>query len=36
LRGSQIDFIDDLIGRMFKIRNPSATASCGCGSSFAV
>ncbi len=36
LRGCQIDFIDDLMGRMFKIRNPAATASCGCGSSFAV
>lgn len=36
LRGSKIDFIDDLMGRMFKIVNPAATASCGCGSSFAV
>jgi iron-sulfur cluster assembly accessory protein len=36
LRGSKIDFIDDLMGRMFKIENPAATASCGCGSSFAV
>jgi iron-sulfur cluster assembly accessory protein len=36
LRGSKIDFIDDLMGRMFKIHNPAATASCGCGSSFAL
>ncbi len=36
LRGSRIDFVDDLMGRMFKIDNPSATASCGCGSSFSV
>jgi iron-sulfur cluster assembly accessory protein len=36
LRGCEIDFIDDLMGRMFKIHNPAATASCGCGSSFAV
>jgi iron-sulfur cluster assembly accessory protein len=36
LRGSQIDFVDDLMGRMFKIHNPAATASCGCGSSFSV
>lgn len=36
LRGCRIDFIDDLMGRMFKIDNPAATASCGCGSSFAV
>src|SRR5919108_1701650 len=31
LRGAKIDFIDNLMGRMFKIDNPSATASCGCG-----
>lgn len=36
LRGCTIDFIDDLMGRMFKIHNPAATASCGCGSSFAL
>lgn len=36
LRGCRVDFIDNLMGRMFKIENPAATASCGCGSSFAV
>jgi len=36
LRGSKIDFIDGLMGQMFKIDNPQATASCGCGSSFAI
>ncbi len=36
LRGSEIDFVDDLMGRTFKIHNPAATASCGCGSSFSV
>jgi iron-sulfur cluster assembly accessory protein len=36
LRGSKVDFVDGLMGRMFKIDNPLATASCGCGSSFAV
>jgi iron-sulfur cluster assembly accessory protein len=36
LRGSQIDFVDDLMGRVFKIHNPAATASCGCGSSFSI
>ena len=36
LRGSKVDFVDGLMGRMFKIENPLATASCGCGSSFAV
>ncbi len=36
LRGSTIDFVDDLMGSMFKIHNPQATASCGCGTSFAI
>ncbi len=36
LRGSRIDFVNDLIGQSFKIDNPNATASCGCGTSFAV
>ncbi len=36
LRGSKIDFIDDLMGQSFKILNPNATASCGCGTSFSV
>ena len=36
LEGSEIDFVDDLIGASFKIRNPNATASCGCGTSFSV
>src|SRR3954464_12479532 len=34
--GSQIDFVDDLIGQSFKINNPKATASCGCGTSFSL
>lgn len=34
--GSEIDFVDDLIGQAFQIRNPNAVASCGCGTSFAV
>lgn len=36
LDGSTIDFVDDLIGQSFKITNPNATASCGCGTSFAL
>ncbi len=36
MAGSQIDFVDDLIGASFKIKNPKATASCGCGTSFAL
>ena len=36
LRGATIDFVNDLIGQSFKINNPNATASCGCGTSFSV
>lgn len=36
LEGSEIDFVDDLIGSAFKINNPNAVASCGCGTSFSV
>jgi iron-sulfur cluster assembly accessory protein len=36
MAGSQIDFVDDLIGQSFKISNPQATASCGCGTSFSI
>ncbi|MBI2719918.1 MAG: iron-sulfur cluster insertion protein ErpA [Rhizobiales bacterium] len=36
LAGAEIDFVDDLIGQSFKIRNPNATASCGCGTSFSI
>jgi iron-sulfur cluster assembly accessory protein len=36
LEGSTVDFVDDLIGQAFKIQNPNATASCGCGTSFSV
>jgi len=34
--GAEIDFVEDLIGASFQVRNPNATASCGCGSSFSV
>ncbi len=36
LEGSEIDFVDNLLGQSFQIRNPNAVASCGCGTSFAV
>jgi iron-sulfur cluster assembly accessory protein len=36
MAGSQIDFVDDLIGASFQIRNPNATAACGCGTSFSI
>ena len=34
--GAEIDFVDDLIGQSFQIRNPNAVAACGCGTSFTV
>lgn len=34
--GSQIDFVDDLIGASFKVINPNVKAACGCGTSFAL
>ena len=34
--GSEIDFVDDLMGQSFQIKNPNAVASCGCGTSFSV
>jgi iron-sulfur cluster assembly accessory protein len=34
--GSEIDFVDDLIGQSFKVKNPQAKSSCGCGTSFTV
>ena len=36
LAGSQVDFVDDLIGASFRVNNPNATASCGCGTSFSI
>lgn len=36
MEGSEIDFVDDLIGQSFQIKNPNATASCGCGTSFSI
>ncbi len=34
--GAQIDFVDDLMGQSFQIKNPLASASCGCGTSFTI
>lgn len=34
--GAEIDYVDDLIGQSFEIRNPNAVAACGCGTSFAL
>ena len=36
LKGSVIDFVDELAGAEFKIRNPNAKSSCGCGVSFSI
>jgi iron-sulfur cluster assembly accessory protein len=36
MAGAEIDFVDDLIGASFRVNNPNATASCGCGTSFTV
>ena len=36
MAGSEIDYVDDLIGASFKVKNPQATASCGCGTSFSI
>jgi len=36
LAGSEIDYVNELIGSAFKINNPNATANCGCGTSFSI
>ena len=36
LSGSQIDFVDELAGAEFRVRNPNAKSSCGCGVSFSI
>jgi iron-sulfur cluster insertion protein len=36
LNGAEIDFVEDLMGAAFQIRNPNAASSCGCGNSFSV
>lgn len=36
LAGSQIDFVEDLIGSYFEVKNPNASSACGCGASFAI
>jgi iron-sulfur cluster insertion protein len=36
LKGSEIDFVEDLIGSYFAVKNPNASSTCGCGSSFSI
>ena len=36
LSGAEIDFVEDLVGASFQVKNPNAKSSCGCGSSFSI
>lgn len=36
LGGAEVDFVEELVGSSFQIRNPNATSSCGCGNSFSI
>ena len=36
MKGAELDFVDDLMGQSFRVKNPNAVASCGCGVSFSV
>jgi iron-sulfur cluster assembly accessory protein len=36
MSGSEIDFVDDIMGQAFQIKNPLAAAGCGCGTSFSI
>jgi len=36
VQGSEIDFVEELVGSSFQMRNPNATSSCGCGNSFSI
>ena len=36
LTGAELDYVEELLGSYFKVENPNATASCGCGTSFSI
>jgi len=36
LHGAEVDFVEDLMGASFQVRNPNAASSCGCGNSFSI
>ncbi len=36
LGGAEVDYVENLLGSSFQVKNPNATASCGCGTSFSV
>lgn len=36
VRGARLDYVEDLMGAFFSVKNPNATSTCGCGASFSV
>lgn len=36
LNGAEVDYVEELVGSSFQIKNPNAASSCGCGSSFSI
>ena len=36
IQGAELDFVEELVGSSFQVRNPNASSSCGCGNSFAI
>ena len=36
LAGAEVDFVEDLVGSYFRVNNPNAASSCGCGTSFSI
>lgn len=36
IQGAELDFVEELVGSSFQVRNPNASSSCGCGNSFSI
>lgn len=36
VKGAEVDFVEDMMGASFQVKNPNAASSCGCGNSFSV
>ncbi len=36
LKGAEVDFVEDMMGASFQVKNPNAASSCGCGNSFSI
>ena len=36
VKGAEIDFVEDMMGASFQVKNPNAASSCGCGNSFSI